>query len=390
MAVVGIAFVIPVYLSLFTTLQHGLVFTHYVIFGSLVAPAFLSAILEGFEAAAMYICYMPWFFALTFFFLVYVPTYSIARLFDTTWGNRSTGRDHAINQEREVKMKLITFYFMMFVMISNIILTCVFYTSSNQETVLLCVAYVMMPPIFIQMVTAIYFRLIVVPMRPMFIKREDNDGGGRPDIKGIDSVGNAWEKVVTQSENHQIEAIGAPSAAVMQSPEEVTPSTLTPPSASWASPSQNELIHTPPLGSAQVTIPLKISSVDLSMLNKRSSTVAAAPPPVTEYSLKKASQSSRAGERAASRAGERAASAVSADRRNKPRKGREHVYADPRGNDLKELHVPPSGLPALDTVHCLDTGSGLDGLVDSPFSSIHSNLPGLMALQETAWKRVAE
>jgi hypothetical protein len=62
--------------------------------GLILATMFLPGLLAGMEdlqSLLLYMLYLPWFLVFSLFFLVYFPSYSFARLYDTTWGNRETG-----------------------------------------------------------------------------------------------------------------------------------------------------------------------------------------------------------------------------------------------------------------------------------------------------------
>ena len=139
MALYGFVFILPVFISLMASLAYvpppvvsfhnqtyvyashtpsfvptplptdnladqGFGYVHLIVILSMLLPIGV-AMFESLTCALLYILYFPWFICLIVFFLVFVPSYSFARFYDTTWGNRATGRDHEINEGREKVMK---------------------------------------------------------------------------------------------------------------------------------------------------------------------------------------------------------------------------------------------------------------------------------------------
>jgi hypothetical protein len=122
------------------------------------------AVSQSATSAMLYLLYLPWFLSLAVFFLVYIPSYSFARLWDTTWGNRDTSRDDSIDVLREKLMKRNVGLFVIGLVCFNIALTlglCIVLTVKAQ----LIFMVILFSPTIIQILGSVFFLLIVVPLR---------------------------------------------------------------------------------------------------------------------------------------------------------------------------------------------------------------------------------
>jgi hypothetical protein len=110
--------------------------------------------------------YLPWFMTLIIFFLVFIPSYAFARLWDTTWGNRSTGKDNAINEKVEQTMKSRNFMFIIGLIATNIFLTWAFVRLfRNGYNFVLAFMFIVFCPMIVQLICSFFFLFIVVPFR---------------------------------------------------------------------------------------------------------------------------------------------------------------------------------------------------------------------------------
>jgi hypothetical protein len=151
-------------------IRTGLSAVHIILICAMLGPVAVALSQSG-TSALLYVLYLPWFLAFSVFFLVYLPSYSFARLWDTTWGNRDTGRDNSIDQSREFKMKAYVFYFNVCLVLLNVALTaglCLFLSSTGQ----LVFMAVLFSPSAVQILGSIVFLLIVIPLRNFATKRD--------------------------------------------------------------------------------------------------------------------------------------------------------------------------------------------------------------------------
>ena len=85
MAVYGGIVMLPVYYSIgYSILFKTLNIITFMVIGSILVPVSI-AMGQSVTCAALYIKYLPYFLFLLVFFIVFLPGYSFARLFDTTW-----------------------------------------------------------------------------------------------------------------------------------------------------------------------------------------------------------------------------------------------------------------------------------------------------------------
>eukprot|EP00599_Poterioochromonas_sp_BG-1_P000945 CAMPEP_0173148964 /NCGR_PEP_ID=MMETSP1105-20130129/10041_1 /TAXON_ID=2985 /ORGANISM="Ochromonas sp., Strain BG-1" /LENGTH=890 /DNA_ID=CAMNT_0014063735 /DNA_START=258 /DNA_END=2930 /DNA_ORIENTATION=- len=159
-------FMLPVYLSIWYTI----IFDGPGIVGSLVIvnlglPCIIS-LAESFTCAILYFAFLPWFVVTCLFFLVFLPQYSFARLWDTTWGNRATGKDSAINDKVEDFMKRQNIFFSIFLWLLNVALLWAFAKLfAVGVNAIVSFLFVVFAPIFVQMVFSFFYMFVVLPIR---------------------------------------------------------------------------------------------------------------------------------------------------------------------------------------------------------------------------------
>jgi hypothetical protein len=158
LALLGFLFMIPVYWSLYSAIfTIGVGFITLLIFLSLFAPALIS-LAESIKCVQLYLCYFPWFMSLIVFFLIFIPSYSFSRLYDTTWGNRATGSDSAVQQHEVQTMKRWNFVFILFLLIANFFITVILQRAySAGYNVVMTIMIIVFVPSVIQLIGAILF-----------------------------------------------------------------------------------------------------------------------------------------------------------------------------------------------------------------------------------------
>jgi hypothetical protein len=112
----------------------------------------------------LYLAYLPWFLVLVVFFLVFVPSYSFARVWDTTWGNRDTGPDSEINNAKEIIMKNTALKFITFNIFLNLILCpllCALHRYVNKYVYFIALFF----PVIIQLICSFTYLFILTPLR---------------------------------------------------------------------------------------------------------------------------------------------------------------------------------------------------------------------------------
>lgn len=161
----GFFAIFPVYFALIDSAIAQVSEVHWIVMASVLGPVAI-AISQSATSALLYLLYLPWFLSLAVFFLVYIPSYSFARLWDTTWGNRDTSRDDSIDGLREKLMKRNVGLFVIALVCFNIILTlglCILLTVQAQ----LIFMVILFLPTIIQILGSVFFLLIVVPLRAL-------------------------------------------------------------------------------------------------------------------------------------------------------------------------------------------------------------------------------
>lgn len=173
----GFLAIFPVYFALIASAMKAIGTVHWIVMASVLGPVAI-AISQSATSALLYLCYLPWFLSLAVFFLVYIPAYSFARLWDTTWGNRDTSRDDSIDMKREKTMKDNVLLFVIGLVLFNIVFTlalCIILTVKAQ----LIFMVILFLPTIIQILGSVFFLLIVVPLRAL------NNRNQPPDISNI-------------------------------------------------------------------------------------------------------------------------------------------------------------------------------------------------------------
>jgi hypothetical protein len=157
--------VLPVYFGVVISAVVNFTTVHWLIICSLIGPV-LIAITQSLTSALLYVLYLPYFLALVVFFLVFTPSYSFARLWDTTWGNRQTGRDESLDVKKEETIKSHVFSFIVGLIYFNVVATltlCISLTDSGQ----LIFMGILLFPTMIQIIGSIIYLVIVVPCKAL-------------------------------------------------------------------------------------------------------------------------------------------------------------------------------------------------------------------------------
>jgi hypothetical protein len=79
---IGFLAIAPIYYALIVSALVAIDAVHWIVICSVLGPVFI-AISQSVTSAVLYMLYLPWFLSMAVFFLVYVPSYSFARLWDT-------------------------------------------------------------------------------------------------------------------------------------------------------------------------------------------------------------------------------------------------------------------------------------------------------------------
>jgi hypothetical protein len=165
-AIAGFFVILPVYMSVWWTIAtQGLDVINVLVVGSLGLPVVI-ALAQSVTSAGLYLFYLPWFMFLIVFFLVYIPSYSFARLWDTTWGNRATGNDSAITDNMVNIMKLRNYVFICFLTVANCLLAWAFIGIFELGySAVLGFMLIVFFPMIIQLVFSFVFLFVAVPLR---------------------------------------------------------------------------------------------------------------------------------------------------------------------------------------------------------------------------------
>lgn len=178
LAISGAVLIFPVYFAVWSSIfaPDG---TFNVIDGLVIGALFLPiviALAQSATSAFLYVLYLPWFMSLIIFFLVFVPSYSFARLWDTTWGNRATGKDAAINEKVENTMKFRNLVFIVFLIALNIGLTFGFIRMFRYNfAYVLAFMFIIFSPMIVQLVCSFFFLFIVMPFRNFAARSGNKD-----------------------------------------------------------------------------------------------------------------------------------------------------------------------------------------------------------------------
>jgi hypothetical protein len=174
LAFFGFFLVLPVYLSVWWTVaEQGIDVINVLVIGSLALPIVI-ALAQSVTSAGLYLFYLPWFMFLIVFFLVYIPSYSFARLWDTTWGNRATGNDSAITDNMVDIMKTRNYVFICILVVLNCLAAYAFIGIFELGySAVLGFMLVVFFPMIVQLVFSFVFLFVAVPLRYL---------GLRPDL----------------------------------------------------------------------------------------------------------------------------------------------------------------------------------------------------------------
>jgi hypothetical protein len=173
LVVLGFIYISPVFFSFwyFLGVQGLNAISILVVLGLLMPIAI--GIFQSSKSAMLYVMYLPWFLFTIPFFLVFIPSYSFSRLWDTSWGNRDTGADSAVTQLSLSVMKKRTALFICFVFCINIFLIFFFvYVHHRGFIAEVIFMLVLFTPVLIQLACAAFFLLIASPLRYVFAQRE--------------------------------------------------------------------------------------------------------------------------------------------------------------------------------------------------------------------------
>jgi len=111
--------------------------------------------------------YLLWFLAMLVFYLVFIPSYSIARLHDTTWGKGNNAADEAAgNKEKRDQQKKAVRWVNVMLVIFNYLLSWGFCRSSGETRIYFMFA--LFVPVFIQISFSLMFLFVLNPARAFF------------------------------------------------------------------------------------------------------------------------------------------------------------------------------------------------------------------------------
>jgi hypothetical protein len=177
----GFVYISPVYFAIwYSILSDGPGLVGSLMICSILFPILL-ALADSLTSAGLYLLYLPWFLGLMIFFLVFIPGYAFARLWDTTWGNRATGKDTSVTENVETTMKFRNAFFSTGLVFCNIYLAWslikLFHVGYLAVIVFM---FIVFAPVIIQLMCAVIFLFIVLPMRTFAKRRVLRE---EPDIK---------------------------------------------------------------------------------------------------------------------------------------------------------------------------------------------------------------
>ena len=168
MFLVGGLVLLTILLALFSASSIHLI--HILAICIVSAPLFLAAT-QTIESALLYLFYFPYFILFAGFYLIFLPAYSFARLWDTTWGNRLTGADASLSNLKTVLLKRGVLVFNIFLVLFNVLLTVVCCVRLKSETIKLATVFVIFCPTFIQFIGSVFYIFLATPLRRVFGER---------------------------------------------------------------------------------------------------------------------------------------------------------------------------------------------------------------------------
>eukprot|EP01032_Pedospumella_encystans_P009138 gene9138-10785_t len=162
-AIAGFFVMFPVYLAVWWTVAAvGLDVINVLVIGSLALPVVV-ALAQSVQSAILYFCYLPWFMTYIVFFLVCIPSYSFARLWDTTWG---TAKDSAISDTMEQHLKSRNLLFICLLTSVNALAAWAFiWVFKMGYSAVMSFMILVFSPMMIQLVFSFLFLFVVVPAR---------------------------------------------------------------------------------------------------------------------------------------------------------------------------------------------------------------------------------
>lgn len=179
LAIYGGFVMIPVYYSIsYTIVTADFSIITFLVVASLFLPVVV-AFGQSVTSAFLYMFYLPYFMYLLVFFLVFIPGYSFARMYDTTWGNRDTGADSVITSQIEDTMKRWTIMLSSFLYVMNIGACLGFIQLFRQGlSVRLAFMFIIFTPMIVQLLGGFIFLYIVMPLRLLFPNRTSASAAG--------------------------------------------------------------------------------------------------------------------------------------------------------------------------------------------------------------------
>ena len=170
MFLVGFMVQITILIALFSAASVELI--HYLAICIVTAPLFLAAT-QTFESALLYLFYFPYFILFAGFYLIFLPAYSFARLWDTTWGNRLTGADASLSNLKTILLKKGVLLFNIFLVTFNVFLTVLCCMHLKSETIKLATVFIIFCPTFIQFIGSVFYIFLATPLRRVFGERSN-------------------------------------------------------------------------------------------------------------------------------------------------------------------------------------------------------------------------
>jgi hypothetical protein len=174
---------------------------HYLAIFLCLGPLLLAAT-QTFESALYYAFYFPWFIAFAGFYLIFLPGYSFARLWDTTWGNRLTGADASLSEMKTILMKRYVKNFNILLVLGNVLLTLAGMFYFQTETTKRVIIVILFFPTGIQFFGSMFYIFVATPLKYIFEERkaeqqdfEEERFVAAPALGGNKSGGIVFEKV---------------------------------------------------------------------------------------------------------------------------------------------------------------------------------------------------
>jgi hypothetical protein len=165
----GLAVTMTVILALLAAPEFAII--HYLALFLCLGPLLLAAT-QTFESALYYAFYFPWFIAFAGFYLIFLPGYSFARLWDTTWGNRLTGADASLSEMKTVLMKRYVKNFNILLVLGNVLLTLAGMFYFQTETTKRIIMVILFFPTGIQFTGSMLYIFVATPLKFFFEERK--------------------------------------------------------------------------------------------------------------------------------------------------------------------------------------------------------------------------